>query len=252
MGNGSADMALQAVAGSKIYIGTRVALPSDLTVELADFAAQEAEWLEINGWTSAGTLTEARAAITQAFIGSGRDMTIKGTDSSAAMENTFAPLPNDPGQQRLRQAKDSCANYAFKVDWGAGCASEGPVTISVANPGVVTWAGGHGLEAGARVMFAGSGGGGALPTGLTAGAAYYVVPEGITPTAFSVATTPDGDPIAVTATGTATTITATAMPGGETDMFYGLVMSRTKNAGEANTARMLGVSITPNTNRIEV
>jgi hypothetical protein len=99
MGNGSADMALQAVAGSKIYIGTRVALPSDLTVELTDFAAQETEWVEINGWTSAGTLTDTKASITQSFIGSGRDMTIKGTDAAATFENTFAPLPNDPGQQ---------------------------------------------------------------------------------------------------------------------------------------------------------
>jgi hypothetical protein len=250
MGNGSADMALQAVAGSKIYIGTRVALPTDLTVDITDFAAQEAEWLEINGWTSAGTLSDTRAAITQSFIGSGRDMSIKGTESAAAFENNFAPLPNDPGQQRLRAAKDSCANYAFKVDWGAGCVSEGPVTITVATPGVVTWVGGHGLEAGARVMFAGTGG--TLPTGLVAGTAYYVLAAGLTPTKFSVAATPGGAAIATTAAGTASAIVATATPAGETDMFFGLVMSRTKNAGEANTARMLGVSITPNTNRVEV
>lgn len=250
MGNGSADMALQAVAGAKIYIGTRVALPTDLTVDITDFAAQEAEWVEINGWTSAGTLSDARAAITQSFIGSNRDMSIKGTESAAAFENNFAPLPNDPGQIRLKQAKDSCANYAFKVEWGAGCVSEGPVTISVASPGVVTWAGGHGLEVGARVMFTGTGG--TLPTGLTAGTAYYVVAAGLTPTKFSVAATPGGTAIATTAAGTATAIIATATPAGETDMFFGLVMSRTKNAGEANTARMLGVSIMPNTNRVEV
>lgn len=243
-------MALQAVAGAKIYIGTRVALPSDLTVDLADFAEQETEWLEINGWTSAGTLSDTRAAITQAFIGSGRDMTIKGTETSAAFENNFAPLPNDPGQKRLREAKDSCANYAIKVDWGAGCATESTVTVSVATPGVVTWPGGHGLEPGARVMFTPTGG--TLPTGLVASSAYYVVPDGLTATKFSVATTPDGDPIITTAAGSATSILATATPGGETDMFYGLVMSRTKNAGEANTARMLGVSIMPNTNRVEV
>lgn len=243
-------MALQAVAGSKIYIGTRVALPSDLTVELADFAAQEAEWLEIAGWASAGTLSDTRAAITQSFIGAGRDMAIKGTESAASFENTFAPMPIDPGQQRLRQALAGCANYAFKIEWAAGCVTEGPVTVSVATPGVVTWPGGHGLEVGARVMFTGTGG--TLPAGLTAGTAYYVVATGLTPTKFSVAATPGGTAIATTAAGTATTIMATAMPAGETDLFYGLVMSRTKNAGEANTARMLGVSIMPNTNRVEV
>ncbi len=243
-------MALQAVAGSKIYIGTRVALPTDLTVELADFAAQEPEWLEINGWTSAGTLSDTRAAITQAFIGSGRDMAIKGTESAAAFENTFAPLPNDPGQIRLREALSGCSNYAIKVDWGAGCANDGPVTISTATPGVVTWAGGHGLEANARVMFTPTGG--TLPTGLSPDTAYFVVATGLAPTQFSVSSTPGGPAIATTAAGTATSIIATATPAGETDMFYGLVMSRTKNAGEANTARMLGVSIMPNTNRVEI
>jgi len=243
-------MALQAVAGARIYIGTRVALPTDLTVTLADFVAQEPEWLEINGWTGAGTLSDTRAAITQSFIGSGRDLTIKGTEAAAAMENTFVPMPNDPGQIRLRQAKDSCSNYAIKIEWGAGCVSEGTVTVSTANPGVVTWAGGHGLEAGARVMFTGTGG--TLPTGLAADTAYYVVEAGLTPTGFSVATAPDGVPVEVTAAGTAITITATAMPGGETDLFYALVMSRAKNAGEANTARLMGVTLMPNTNRVEV
>lgn len=243
-------MALQAVAGSKIYIGTRVVLPADLTVDLADFVPQETEWLEINGWTSAGMLSDTRAAITQSFIGSGRDMSIKGTEASAAFENTFAPLPNDPGQKRVREAMSGCSNYALKVDWGAGCATEGPVTISVATPGVVTWAGGHALEPGARVMFTGTGG--TIPTGLVAGTAYYVVAVGLTPTKFSVAATPGGAPIATTAAGTATAITATATPAGETDLFYGLVMSRTKNAGDANTARMLAISIMPNTNRVEV
>lgn len=243
-------MALQAVAGSKIYIGTRVALPSDLNVVLADFTAQEPEWLEINGWTNAGTLGDSRAEITQAFIGSGRDMSIKGTASAAAVENTFAPLASDPGQQRLREALGGCSNYAFKIEWGAGCVSESVVTVSTGTPGVVTWPGGHGLEPGSRVMFALDSG--TLPTGITANTAYYITDGGITPTGFSVAATPGGDPIAVTAAGSATTITATAMPAGETDMFYGLVMSRTKNAGEANTARMLGVTIKPNTNIVEV
>lgn len=243
-------MALQAVAGSKIYIGTRVALPTDLTVTLEDFAAQQPEWLEINGWTNAGSLGDTRAEITQSFIGSGRDVSIKGTANAGAIENTFSPLPNDPGQQRLRQALASCANYAIKIEWGAGCVEEGAVTAPVATPGVVTWAGGHGLEPGARVMFAGNGG--TLPTGLSADTAYYVREDGLTPTAFTVSTTPGGEAVAITATGSATSITATAMPAGETDLFYGLVMSRTKNAGEANTARMLGVTIKPNTNIVEI
>jgi hypothetical protein len=250
MGNGSADMALQAVAGSKIYIGTRVALPIDLEVELSDFAPQETEWLEINGWTQTGTLSDTSASITQSFIGAKRDVTIKGTETAAAFENTFAPLPNDPGQQRVRAAKADCANYAIKVEWGAGCATEGPVTISVAAPGVVTWAGGHALEVGAPVIFTPASG--TLPTGLTAGTVYYVVATGLTPTKFSVASTPGGSAIATTAAGTATAIVAAAQPAGETDMFYSLVMARAKNGGEANTARLMGITFMPNTNRVEV
>lgn len=251
MGNGSADMAgLHAVAGSKFYIGTRVALPSDLIVSLADFAAQEPEWLEVKGWTNAGSLGDTRAEISQSFIGSGRDVTIKGTANSAAMENVFSPIPNDPGQVRFLAAVDDCSNYAFKSEWGAGCTSEGPVTVSVAAPGIVTWAGGHGLEVGAPVMFTPTGG--TLPTGLVAGTIYYVVAAGFTPTKFSVAATPGGAAIATTAAGSATSITATAQPAGQTEMFYGLAMSRNGTNGEANTARMRSYSTKPNTNIVTV
>lgn len=243
-------MALQAVAGSKFFIGTRVALPTDLTVELADFALQEPEWLEVNGWTNAGSLGDSREAISQNFIGASRTVTISGTYDSAAMENTFSPLPNDPGQQRLLAAMEGCANYAFKIEWGAGCASEGPVTISTANPAVVTWAGGHALEAGSPVMFTATGG--SLPTGLTAGTVYYVVAAGLTPTKFSVSATPGGTAIATTSAGSATSIAATAQPAGQTNLFYGLAMSKTRNGGEANTAIMRSVTVKPNTNIIEV
>jgi len=242
-------MALQAIAGSKIFIGTRVALPADLTVELTDFAAQESEWLEINGWTNAGALGDARSEISQDFIGSGRTLTIPGTANSAAMENVFSPLPNDPGQQRLRDAVAGCANYAFKVEWGAGCAAEGPVTISVATPGVITWPGGHALEANSPVMFTATGGN--MPTGLTAGTAYYVKTV-LSPTTFTVSATPGGTAIATTLAATATLITATAQPAGQTDLFYGIVLTKNKNGGEANTARMATHSIKPNTNILEV
>lgn len=251
MGNGSADMAgLHAVAGSKFYIGTRVALPADLTVTLADFAPQESQWLEVKGWTNAGSLGDARAEITQSFIGAGRDVTIKGTANSAAMENVFSPIPNDPGQVRFLQAVDDCANYAFKSEWGAGCASEGPVTISVANPGVVTWPGGHALEVGSPVMFDPEGGN--MPTGLVADTVYYVVAAGLTPTTFSVAATPGGAAIATTLAATATSIVATAQPVGQTEMFYGLAMSRNGTNGEANTARMRSYTTKPNTNIVTV
>lgn len=241
---------LHAVAGSKAYIGTRVALPADLTVTLPDFAPQESEWLEIKGWTNAGSLGDARAEITQSFIGASRDVTIKGTANSPAMENVFSPIANDPGQKRFLEAVDDCANYAFKFEWGAGCASEGAVTISVATPGVVNWPGGHALDANSPVIFTPTGG--SLPTGLTADTVYYVREAGLTPTTFTVSATPGGAAIATTGAGTATLITATAQPAGQTELFYGLAMSRSGTNGEANTARMRSYSVKPNTNVVTV
>jgi len=243
-------MGLQAVAGSKFYIGTKVALPSDLNVTLADFAPQESEWLEIQGWTNAGALGDARAEISQDFIGADRTVTIKGTANSEAMQNVFSPIATDPGQIRLRDAVDNCANYAFKAEWGASCASESDVTISVAAPGIVTWPGGHGLEANSPMIFTPSGGN--LPVGLTPGTVYYVRAAGLTPTTFSVSTTPGGAGVATTLAATATSILATAQPAGQTELFYGLAMSKSRNGGEANTAMMVSYTVKPNTNVVTV
>lgn len=242
-------MALRTVAGSKFYIGTRVALPTDLTVELTDFAPQEANWLQVKGWTSSGALGDTREAISQNYIDADRTETVKGTADAAAMENTFAPMPNDPGQKRLLAAIDDCANYAFKVEWGAGCASQSTITISQGAPGVVTWPGGHALEAGSPVVFSASGG--SLPAGLTAGTAYYVLAAGLTPTTFSVSATPGGSAIATTSAGSGT-FTATAQPIGQTDMFYGLAMPGTRSGGEANSVSLRTISVKPNTNIVEV
>lgn len=241
-------MALQAIAGSKFFIGTRVALPTDLTVDLTDFIPQETEWLEVKGWTNAGALGDAREAISQNFIDADRTVTIAGTRNAAEMQNVFSPIANDPGQIRLRQAVEDCSNYAFKTEWGAGCATESVVTVSVATPGVVTWPAGHGLENGSPVIFAGTGG--TIPTGLTAGTAYYINSTG--PKTFTVSATPGGPAIATTAAGTATAITATAQPAGRTTMFFGIVLSASENGGEANTAQMATHSVKPNTNLVRI
>ncbi|WP_305096480.1 hypothetical protein [Croceibacterium aestuarii] len=241
-------MALQAVAGSKFYIGTRVA-PKD-TVALADFTAQEAEWTEVKGWTQSGSLGDTQEIISQNFIDANRTRQIKGTRVGGSMENTFAPLPNDPGQLKFKNAIDSCSPYAFKVEWGAGCASEGEVTISTATPGVVTWPDGHGLEADSPVIFTPDSG--TLPTGLTADTVYYVVGSGLTPTTFSVAATPGGAAIATTADGTATTITATAQPAGQTDLFFGLAMPGAKQGGDSNTPILRTWAVAVDSNIVEV
>lgn len=242
-------MALTAVAGSKIYIGTKVALKQE--VVLADFADQDGEWLEIKGWTNSGTLGDTQNTIAQDFIGENRTNTIKGTRVAATMENTLSRIPNDPGQARLDAAIDDCGNYAFKVEWGAGCASEGVVTVTVAEPGVFTWAGGHGLEAGAAVMFTPDTGG--LPSGISEDTAYYVVDDAnLTATTFTVAATPGGAAIEITGAGTATEITATAQPVGSTRLFHGLAMPGTDQGGAANTALLENFTIMPNSNILKI
>ena len=241
-------MALQAVNGSKIYIGTRVAPKG--TVALSDFAAQEAAWTEIGGWTQSGSLGDTQEMISQTFISEGRTRNIKGTLNGSSMENTFAPLPTDPGQIKFAAAVQSCSPYAFKVEWGAGCASEDTVTISVATPAVVTWPNGHGLEAGSPVIFDAATG--TIPTGLTEGTVYYVLAAGLTPTTFEVSATPGGAAIATTAAGTSTAISASAQPAGSTDMFYGLAMPGSKSGGAANTALLRTWSVMPDSNVIEV
>lgn len=240
-------MALQAVNGSKIYIGTRVAPKG--TVTLADFTAQESEWTEIAGWTQSGSLGDTQNLITQAFIDEARERQIKGTRIGGSMENTFAPDSNDAGQTKFKAAIESCSPYAFKVEWGAGCASEGQVTISVADPGIVTWPDGHGLEVGAPVMFTPTGGN--MPTGLSPDTVYYVV-EPVTPTTFAVAATPGGAAIETTLAATATTITATAQPAGQTDLFFGLAMPGAKQGGAANTALLRTWAIAVDSNIVEI
>lgn len=67
-------------------------------------------------------------------------------------------------------------------------------TVTIATPAVFTLAD-HGLVAGNRVRFATTG---ALPTGLTAGAEYYVIATGLTSSTFRVSTTLGGSAVNTT------------------------------------------------------
>lgn len=70
------------------------------------------------------------------------------------------------------------------------------VTITIATPGVVTWfTGTHGLSGNESVVFTTTG---TLPTGITAGATYYVLTAGLTTTTFRIAATPGGTAIDTT------------------------------------------------------
>lgn len=228
---------LQKVAGSKIYIGSRVDYKS--SVQLTDFSSQA--WTEIGGWTQTGDLGAEQETITQTLISQNVTLYSKGVISFPIMSNTFVPDLADAGQIAFAAAQKSCKPFAFKIEWAVDCGEEGTVTISVASPGVVTWAA-HGLAAGAPVTFATTG---SLPTGLTAGTVYYVAASPA-PAAntFSVAATPSGTAIATTAAGSGTH-TAYAQPVGETDLFYGFAMLGTKTGGDASATRLLNLPIQP-------
>lgn len=80
----------------------------------------------------------------------------------------------------------SIGNYSRVASQGMISVNASTVTITIASPGVVSWAS-HGLNNGDTVKFSTTG---ALPTGLTAGTTYYVVNK--TTNSFQVSTTSGG------------------------------------------------------------
>lgn len=234
---------LYPVAGSKIFIGSRVTAKG--TVTAADFAG--ADWVEIDGWANAGALGDTQEVGEQTLINQRRVRKFKTTLNGGEMENQFVPISTDPGQIRFKEAIEDCQPYQFKVEWGADCAPESTVTISVAEPGVVTWTA-HGLTAGQPVVFSTTG---TLPTGLTAGTVYYVVAAGLTADAFSVAATAGGTPIDTSGAGSGVH-TATAPPSGMTDMFFGLALPGARQGGDAAAAHLRNWTISVDSNIVEV
>lgn len=162
-------MALQKVAGEKLYIGG--ALP-DKAVDYAaaDFASQT--WVLVDGYASRPPLGDQSAEIATDLINRGRTVVQKGTRRSPAGEHRFASIANDPGQVALKAAADSNSNFAFKlVKDDALPSRSSTVTIAIGAAAAITWAA-HGLTVGDSVRFTNQGGG--LPTGIISGTPYFV------------------------------------------------------------------------------
>jgi len=234
---------LYPISGSKLFIGSRVAAKG--VVQASDFASQV--WTEIDGWANAGAVGDTQNVGEQDVISQRRTRKFKTTLNAGTMENQFVPMALDPGQIKFKEAIEDCQPYAFKIEWGADCSPESTVSISNAEPAVVSWAG-HGLLVGQPVVFSTTG---SLPTGLTAGTVYYVVSGGLTADAFSVAATPGGAAIDTSGAGSGTH-TAVAPPPGMTDMFYGLALPGARQGGEATAAHLRTWSIAVDSNIIEV
>lgn len=234
---------LYPVAGSKLFIGPRVAGKG--TVSASDF--QGVSWTEIGGWANAGAIGDTQNVGEQDLINERRTRKFKTTLNGGTMDNQFVPMALDPGQIKFKEAIDDCNPYAFKIEWGADCMPESTVTISDSGAAVITWTG-HGLEAGQPVVLSTTG---VLPTGLTAGTVYYVIPADLTANSFKIAATSDGAAITVSAAGSGTH-TASAPPAGMTDMFYGLALPGARQGGNATSAHLRNWSISVDSNIVEV
>lgn len=222
-----AEEMIYTMANTKVFISEN---PVAGKIEVTPQDFQGINWIEIRGLFTVGELGGDQAINEYELINSDWVAKSKGSRNGGTMANVFIPLHLDPGQAKFREAiEEKCRPYAFRVERGADCAPESEVTISVAAPAVVTWAG-HGFLAGQPVMFSTDD---ALPTGLTAGVVYYVLEDGLTVDGFSVAATPGGPAIETTAAGTGI-ITATAPPAGMTDMFQGLATDGARSGGERN------------------
>src|SRR5690625_3729594 len=125
------------MANTKIFI-SESPVQAKLEVTPEDF--QGVNWVEIKGLFNVGELGAEQAVNEYELISSDWMLKAKGTRNGGTMTNVFIPLHLDPGQVMLREAiEDGCRPYAFRVDRGADCAPESLVTISIADPGVVTW-----------------------------------------------------------------------------------------------------------------
>lgn len=222
------DEMIYTMANTKIFISENP-VRAKLEVTPEDF--QGINWIEIKGLFNVGELGAEQGVNEYELINSDWVMKSKGSRNGGTMTNTFVPLHLDPGQTKVREAvEDKCRPYGFRVERGADCTPESIVTISIADPGEVTW-NDHGFQIGQPIMFT-LGDGGTLPNELTAGTVYYVaaVP---TDNTFALAATPGGEIIETTGTTTGDII-ATAPPAGMTQLFQGFALDGVRSGGARN------------------
>lgn len=103
---------LYPVAGAKFYIGGATATQID-DFAAADFSGET--WIEVDGWETAGTVGDAAEVITTALINRKRDFKQKGTRNAGTMENQFAIIQGDAGQDDMSDAEKTTDNYAFRI-----------------------------------------------------------------------------------------------------------------------------------------
>lgn len=104
------------------------------------------------------------------------------------LSNSTANCSAAVGQLPGTATNDNAASGRVGEYISSSCpsaATTATVTITIAAPGVITWTA-HGFTSACPVVFTNSGG--ALPTGITSGTTYWVVPSSITTNTFQIAT----------------------------------------------------------------
>lgn len=107
-------MSLIPIAGERFYIGGVVADKATDFVA-SDFAGET--WVEVDGWVTMGALGDSAEVISTLLINRNRVIKQKGPADAGSMQNQFARIPDDAGQDALIAAGAAANknNYAFKI-----------------------------------------------------------------------------------------------------------------------------------------
>lgn len=184
-------MTVNLAAGSRVFIGPAV---DESVNTLAEYDALA--YIEVGEAQSIGKIGDEWKIATFESLSRRRVRKRKASVDGGALEIVCGTDPTDAGQMAMKAAEETDDRYAIKVlaNNRVTKPKSAVVTMTIANPGVVSWAD-HGFDDGCEVVFSTTG---ALPTGLVAGTVYYIVQA--TEDAFKVASVPDGTPIETTGT----------------------------------------------------
>lgn len=148
-------------------------------------------------------INDAVGAISQAF-----PLTITPQSGETINGNTGSLVISAP-RARVLLYPSNGSNWTYSAEGDfittglcKAPAAAATVTITIAAPGVITFTA-HGMTGACPIVFTNSGGG--LPTGITSGTTYYIVPSSITTNTFTIATT-----VANALAGTAITTTGSS------------------------------------------
>ena len=230
-------------SGAVLEIGGPIVPPETATE--ATFAGQT--WLVIGEPENLGKGGDTSEAVAFQSITRGRARELKGPRSGGTREVVCGRVERNPGQEAAIAAEKTHHDYAFRLTLNnAPPVKSATATITIASPGVVTWAG-HGLPANTPVVLATTG---TLPTGLVAGTTYYVK-EVLTENTFTLSATPGGTVINTSSTQSGTH-TITTQPVGGRRLFAAQVGSAEEVLDAAANVVKLALGLRVSTNLVAV